>query len=103
MDVVPHVLGMTATPIPRTLALVQHGNMVLSAITEMPPNRKVVTTHVVHGSQPRKRKQMYNAIQRELQQGGRAFIVCTLVKESDSDALAEFKAVEKEFEELKVS
>lgn len=94
---------MTATPIPRTLALVQYGNMVLSAITEMPPGRRRVATRVVPGGDERAREAVYDAIRTDLAAGGRAFIICTLVKDSEYDQFAQLRAVESEYEKLKVS
>ncbi|KAF5829385.1 P-loop containing nucleoside triphosphate hydrolase protein [Dunaliella salina] len=73
----PHILSMSATPIPRTMALVKYGEMVVNALYESPPNRQKVETSVVEDN-PGGRAEMQNAIQAELAAGGRAFIVYPL-------------------------
>ncbi|KAL0024844.1 hypothetical protein WJX79_004631 [Trebouxia sp. C0005] len=95
----PHVLAMTATPIPRTLALTAHGDMALSAIDELPPGRQPVLTHAHHDT-PATRNKMYRAIRKELEAGGRAYIICPLVDESSSEIMAGIKAAEEEHRHL---
>jgi len=75
----PHVLVMTATPIPRTLALTLYGDLESSVIDEMPPGRQPIATTVLAGSQ---RTQAYQTVRREVQAGRQAYIICPLVEES---------------------
>jgi len=82
----PHILVMTATPIPRTLSLTLFGDLALSVIDELPPGRTPVRTRVVPESS---RASAYNLIKKELGEGRQAFIVYPLVEESEkSDLLA---------------
>lgn len=76
----PHVLTMTATPIPRTLALTIHGDMNVSQIDELPPGRQKIQTTVLTGQQ---RAQAYDLIRREIAQGRQVYIVLPLVEESE--------------------
>lgn len=76
----PHVLVMTATPIPRTMALSIYGHLDVSAIREMPPGRKPVKTYVV--DEPM-RKRIYTFLQKEMDAGRQVYIVCPLVEESE--------------------
>jgi len=78
----PHVLHMTATPIPRTLALAAYGDLETSILKEMPAGRKPVETHIVSGQAARNRA--YERIREELAGGGRAFVVCPLVDVSEA-------------------
>ncbi|KAK9814524.1 hypothetical protein WJX72_007345 [[Myrmecia] bisecta] len=94
----PHVLAMTATPIPRTLALVGHGDMAHCAIEDMPPGRKPVKTKCLL-DEPEARAEMYAAVRAELEAGGRAFFILPLVEESKSPL--EIKAAKEEYERLK--
>jgi ATP-dependent DNA helicase RecG len=90
----PHLRVMTATPIPRSLALTIYGDLDLSVMDEMPPGRQVVDTHVLY---PRERERAYSLIRSQVDQGRQAFIIYPLVEESEtSEALA---AVE-EFQRL---
>lgn len=95
----PHVLAMTATPIPRTLALTAHGDMALSAIDELPPGRQPVLTYAYHDT-PAVRNKIYSTIRKELEAGGRAYIICPLVDESSSEIMAGIKAAEEEHRHL---
>jgi ATP-dependent DNA helicase RecG len=75
----PHTLSMSATPIPRSLALVAHGELNLVTIDELPPGRIPVATQVVIDHDPAERKQVYEAMRREVAAGGQVYIVCPLV------------------------
>ncbi len=77
----PHILNMTATPIPRTLALTVYGELDVSVIDEMPPGRQPITTHVVS---PNSRMPMYQVIDKELASGRQMFVVCPLITQSDT-------------------
>ncbi|HLI47435.1 MAG TPA: ATP-dependent DNA helicase RecG [Chthonomonas sp.] len=76
----PHVLVMTATPIPRTLTLTLYGDLDVSVLDELPPGRKPITTHWRSRS---KREQVYAAAERLLVEGRQAYIVCPLIEESE--------------------
>jgi ATP-dependent DNA helicase RecG len=76
----PHVLTMTATPIPRTLALTVHGDLDVSQIDELPPGRQQIQTTMLSGKQ---RPQAYDLIRREVAQGRQVYIVLPLVEESE--------------------
>jgi ATP-dependent DNA helicase RecG len=76
----PHVLTMTATPIPRTLALTMHGDLDVSQIDELPPGRKAIQTTVLGGGD---RSHAYDLIRREIAQGRQVYIVLPLVEESE--------------------
>lgn len=77
----PHVLSMTATPIPRTLALTIYGELDVSVLDEMPPGRTPVITKLVS---PNSKQAMYDSIETELSQGRQAFVVCPLIEDSDT-------------------
>jgi len=77
----PHVLVMTATPIPRTLALTLYGDLDLSVIDEMPPGRQKIETRWLG---PADRDAAYGFIRRQVLAGQQAFIICPLVEESES-------------------
>jgi len=92
----PHLLVMSATPIPRTLALVMFGDLDISIVDELPPGRLPVTTRIVPEE---KRADMYGFLRKELKAGKRAYIVCPLIEESEAgEAL---KAVEAHCAELR--
>lgn len=76
----PDVLVMTATPIPRTLSLVLYGDLDVSVIDELPPNRKPIDTYAVDESY---RQRIYNFIRKNVAHGRQAYIVCPLVEESE--------------------
>ncbi|NEQ98093.1 MAG: ATP-dependent DNA helicase RecG [Cyanothece sp. SIO2G6] len=76
----PHVLTMTATPIPRTLALTLHGDLDVSQIDELPPGRKAIKTTILGG---RDRQHAYDLIRREMVQGRQVYVVLPLVEESE--------------------
>ena len=90
----PHVLVMTATPIPRTMALTLYGDLDLSVIDELPPGRRVVKTKCI---EPRYTGKVYGFLHRQVSNGGQAFIICPLVEESE---LLEAKAATTEYERL---
>ncbi len=88
----PHILVMTATPIPRTLSLTLYGDLALSVIDEMPPGRTPVETVVASDAQ---RGRVYNRLHREIAKGHQAYIVYPLVEESEkSDLLAATEGAE---------
>ena len=76
----PHLLTMTATPIPRTLALSMHGDLDVSQIDELPPGRTPIRTRMLTAA---KREKAYELIREEVQLGQRAYVVLTLVDESE--------------------
>lgn len=77
---IPHLISMTATPIPRSLALTVYGELDVSVIDEMPPGRKPVITKL---ASPNSKKQLYAKIDKELEAGRQMFVVCPLISESD--------------------
>lgn len=81
----PHLLVMSATPIPRTLALIIYGDLDISIVDEVPPGRQPIDTLLIDSS---KRDRAYGFIRKELSMGHRAYIVCPLVEEDDSDLAA---------------
>ncbi len=81
----PHLLVMSATPIPRTLALMLFGDLDISAIDEMPPGRKPVKTYAVTGQ---KRRDMFGFLAQQIEAGHQVYIVCPLVQEGESDLQA---------------
>ncbi len=92
----PHILVMTATPIPRTLALTLYADLDLSVIDEMPPGRTPVDTRIIY---PAERERAYSFIRSQLDQGRQAFIVYPLVESSDK--LEDVGAAVDEYERLK--
>ncbi len=76
----PHMLVMTATPIPRTLSLTLYGDLDLSILDEMPPGRQPIMTK---WREPLERERTYASVRAQVQQGRQAFIICPLVEESD--------------------
>lgn len=91
----PHLLVMTATPIPRSLALTVYGDLDVSVIDEMPPGRQEVKTTVHY---PRERERAYSLIRSEVEKGNQAFLIYPLVEETDQ---SEDRAAEEEFERLR--
>ncbi len=81
----PHLLAMTATPIPRTLTLANYGEMDVSRLDEMPPGRQPIETRVVSED---RLDEVVNALGRHLSEGGQAYWVCPLVEESEKSDLA---------------
>lgn len=76
----PHILVMTATPIPRTLSLILYGDLDISVIDELPPDRKPVKTYAVDETM---RDRVYKFIRKTVQEGRQAYIICPLVEESE--------------------
>jgi len=90
----PHILNMTATPIPRTLAMVAYGDHDLSVLNEMPPGRKQIITKIVP---PEHRDKVNLFIADKIRKGGQTYVICPLI--DDSEAL-EVKSVKAEYERL---
>lgn len=108
---IPHSLSMTATPIPRTLALALYGDLSISQIRQLPKGRKKIITKIVPSKD---RQKIYEFLRKEVQKGRQGFIICPLIEESKKLArpaaksqfgvylsLVEVKAAEKEFKRLK--
>jgi len=100
----PHVLVMTATPIPRTLAMTVYGDLDISVIDELPPGRKPVKTLHIYSE---RRKNLYESVRRQLRQGRQAYIVFPLIEESEKIDLKNltdgFENVKEIFPEYSVS
>jgi ATP-dependent DNA helicase RecG len=86
----PHVLIMTATPIPRTLALTLYGDLDVSTLDELPPGRTPIATHVVADATLRERA--YQRVREEVAAGHQAYVVCALKDESDKVEVRSAKA-----------
>ena len=94
----PHVLHMTATPIPRTLRLASFGALDVTTLRELPRGRQPIETHVASGETQRERA--YERIREELRAGRQAYVVCPLVEESEALAA---RAATAEYERLKAT
>jgi ATP-dependent DNA helicase RecG len=92
----PHVVHMTATPIPRTLALTLYGDLDVTVLRQLPAGRRPIETHVA--SSERERARAYERIREELRAGRQAFVVCPLIEESEA---LQARAAVAEFERLK--
>jgi len=90
----PHILNLTATPIPRTLALILYGEQELSILDEMPPGRQKIITRIVT---EQKRNDAYSWISKQIESGRQAFVICPLVAESEK---LDIKAATAEYERL---
>jgi len=99
----PHLLVMTATPIPRSLALTIYGDLDLSVIDEMPPGRQPISTYLL---KPQERERAYSLIRGQILQGHQAFIVYPLIEESENftakAAVDEFMHIKELFPEYQV-
>lgn len=93
--IVPHVLVMTATPIPRTLAMTLYGDLDVSVIDELPPGRKPIQT--VH-RYDNKKAQLYDFLRKEIEQGRQAYVVFPLIEGSEK---LDYKNLEEGFETFK--
>jgi ATP-dependent DNA helicase RecG len=93
----PHMLVMSATPIPRTLSLTVYGDLDVSTINELPPGRQAIKTTWLD---PRERERAYTFVRRQIEKGRQSFIICPLVEGSDK---IEAKAAVEEYERLSKS
>ena len=108
-NIAPHLLSMTATPIPRTLALTIYGDLDLSLLDEMPAGRKQIITEIIT---PDKRDETYEKIREELKNGRQLYVICPRIEEPDptkemavqaKSAIAEAKRLKKEvFQEYEI-
>ncbi|MGN0688663.1 MAG: ATP-dependent DNA helicase RecG [Oscillospiraceae bacterium] len=87
----PHILAMSATPIPRTLAMIVYGDLDVSVINEMPKGRIPIKTYAVDTSF---RPRIYNFIRKHISEGKQAYIVCPLVEESENKSAEKASAIE---------
>ena len=93
----PHLLAMTATPIPRSLALTVYGELDVSVLDELPRGRRPILTKIIS---PPSREAAYAAIDQQIAQGRQVYVVCSLIADSDS---SDRKSVEAEYKRLKNS
>jgi len=91
----PHILIMSATPIPRTLALTVYGDLDLSILDELPPGRTPIKTKWL---EPKERERAYSFIHKQVGEGRQAFVICPLVEESE---VIDAKAAVEEYENLR--
>ncbi|HXA42508.1 MAG TPA: ATP-dependent DNA helicase RecG [Candidatus Solibacter sp.] len=101
----PHVLSMTATPIPRTLQLTLYGDLTVSVLDQMPPGRQVVETRMVPAAQ---RQEAYDFVRGQVAGGRQVFVICPLVEDSDliqaRSATSEHERLQKEvFPEMRLA
>ncbi|MFZ1249876.1 MAG: ATP-dependent DNA helicase RecG [Candidatus Microsaccharimonas sp.] len=90
----PHLLAMTATPIPRSLALTVYGELDISVLNEKPANRKPIITKIWS---PNSRPQLYDLIDAEIDKGRQAYVICNLI---DNNPTNDLKSVQTEFKRL---
>ena len=81
----PHVLTMTATPIPRTLAVTVFGDMSVSSLTELPAGRKEIDSHVVRAGDPALVSRVWSRVAEEIAKGHQAFVVCPKIDETEKE------------------
>lgn len=93
----PHILTMTATPIPRSLALTVFGELDVTTIDELPPGRQEIVTKVIRGAD---RDRLYNLIRREADEKRQSYLVYPLVNASDKEGMEKIRSVEEEFARL---
>ncbi len=93
----PHILTMTATPIPRSLALTVFGELEVTTIDELPPGRQVILTKVLKGAE---RDRLYKLLRKEVDEKRQAYIVYPLVSDSDKEGMEKIRSVESEFQRL---
>ena len=93
----PHLLAMTATPIPRSLALTVYGELDISILNELPTGRKPIKTKIWS---PNSRAQLYALVDEEIKNGRQAYVICTLI---DNNPDNELKSVQAEFKKLQNS
>lgn len=79
----PHLLVMSATPIPRTLGLLMYGDLDISVLDELPPGRKPVKTWFITG---KKRRDMYGFLDKQIEAGHQVYVVCPAIEENELDA-----------------
>lgn len=95
----PHLLTMTATPIPRTIALTIYGELDLSVVNELPKGRLPIKSYLVP---PEKRERSYDWIKAQIKQHDvQVFIICPIIEESETETMKSVKAATKEYEHLK--
>ncbi|KKT86591.1 MAG: ATP-dependent DNA helicase [Microgenomates group bacterium GW2011_GWA1_Microgenomates_45_10] len=99
-EITPHLLSMTATPIPRTLALTLHGDLDLSLLDEMPAGRKKIITEIIT---PEKRGGAYEQIREELKAGRQLYVICPRINEPDptKEFAVQARSVKEEAKRLK--
>ena len=102
-NVSPHFLVMTATPIPRTLAMTVYGDLDVSVIDELPPGRSPIVTRVAFAS---KRDQVFRFMKDQVQKGRQSYVIYPLVSESDKmdlkDAISEYERLQNLFPDIRV-
>ena len=96
-DYMPHMLAMTATPIPRSLALTVYGELDISILNELPKGRKPIKTKIWS---PNSRAQLYELVDKEISAGRQAYVICTLI---DNNPDNELKSVQNEYKKLQNS
>ncbi len=97
----PHVLHMTATPIPRTLALANYGDLDVTVLRELPQGRQTIETCIVAGETVR--AHAYEQLRAQLGEGRQAYVVCPLIEQAeDGDGAADMRAVTAELERLRM-
>lgn len=93
----PHVLIMTATPIPRTLAFILYGDLDISVIDELPPGRKPVSTYAVS---EKMRERIYAFLKKNIDEGMQGYVVCPLIEETENADLKNATALKERLEKL---